>query len=80
MYINQGINLFIDMAQGIAYLYSQSLVHENLHGNNVLISSDGHAKIADYLCPLIFSDVTMDNSSGYVAPEIFHSKTAPSQE
>ena len=80
LYVNQEIDLCNDMAQGIAYLHSLSLVHGNLHGNNVLISSDGHAKIADYLCPLIFSDVVVDNSSGYVAPEIFQNKAAPSKE
>ena len=80
LFVNQQMNLCIDMARGIAYLHSQSLVHGNLHGNNVLISSNGHAKIADYVCPLIFSDVTVNNSSGYVAPEIFQDKTAPSQE
>ena len=80
LYVNQEIDLCNDMAQGIAYLHSRSLVHRNLHGNNVLISSDGHAKIADYLCPLIFSDVTVDNSSGYVAPEVFQGKTVPSKE
>ena len=80
LYVNQEIDLCNDMAQGIAYLHSQSLVHGNLHGNNVLISSDGHAKIADYLCSLIFSNVTMDTSSGYVAPEIVQSKAAPSKE
>lgn len=80
IYVNEELNLCSDMARGMAYLHSKSLVHGNLHGNNVLISSDRHAKIADYLCPLLFSDVAMNNSSGYVAPEIFHNKTAPFKE
>ena len=80
LYVNEEINLCNDMAQGIAYLHSQSLVHGNLHGNNVLVTRNGHAKIADYLCPLLFSDVTVNSSSGYVAPEIFQNKTAPSKE
>ena len=80
LYVNQEINLCNDMAQGIAYLHSQSLVHGNLHGNNVLVTRNGHAKIADYLCPLLFSDVTVVSSSGYVAPEIFQNKTTPSKE
>ena len=80
LYVNEEINLCNDMAQGIAYLHSQSLVHGNLHGNNVLVTRNGHAKIADYLCPLLFSDVTVDSSSGYVAPEIFQNKTALSKE
>ena len=80
LYVNQEIDLCNDMAQGMNYLHSQSLVHGNLHGKNVFISSDGHAKIADYLCPLLFNDIIMDNSSGYVAPEIFHNKAVPSKE
>ena len=80
LYVNQEIDICNDMAQGMAYLHSQQLVHGNLHGNNVLISSDGHAIIADYLCPLLFSDITVDNSSGYVAPEIFEYKLVPSKE
>ena len=79
LHVDQEINLCSDMAQGIAFLHSQSLVHGNLHGNNVLISSDGHAKIADYLCPLLFRNVTVDKSSGYVAPEVFQGKLAPSK-
>ena len=80
LYVNQEIDLCNDMAQGIAYLHSQSLVHRNLHDNNVLITRNGCAKIADYLCPLLFSDIAVDTSSGYVAPEIFQNKTAPSKE
>ena len=80
LYVNQEIDLCNDMAQGIAYLHSQSLVHGNLHDNNVLITKNGRAKIADYLCPLLFSDIAVDTSSGYVAPEIFQNKTAPSKE
>ena len=76
--VNQEIDLCNDMAQGIAYLHSYSLVHGNLHGNNVLITRDGHAKIADYLCPLLFSNINVDNSSGYLPPEILQNKTTPS--
>ena len=74
LYVNQELSLCHDMAQGIEYLHSQSLVHGNLHGNNVLISINKRAKIADYLCPLLFSDIVMDNSSGYVAPEVIQRK------
>ena len=82
IYVNQEISLCHEMAQGIAYLHSQQLelVHGNLHGNNVLMSSDGHAKIADYICPKLFSDIAVDNLSGYAAPDTFQNKTAPSKE
>ena len=58
-----------EMAQGLQYLHSQQLVHNNLHGANVLITHDHHAKIADYLCPLLLPAVTSDNSSVYFPPE-----------
>ena len=69
IYTDQQLSLCLDMVQGIDYLHSQSVVHRNLHGGNVLMTSDGHAKIADYLCPLLLSDVAV-NSSGYVPPEV----------
>ena len=80
IHVNQEIYLCNDMAQGIACLHSYSLVHGNLHGKNVLISRDRHAKIADYLCPLLFSNINVDISSGYFAPEVFQNKTVPTTQ
>ena len=71
IYLNQELELCNDMSQGMEYLHSHSLIHGNLHGNNVLITRDGHAKIADYLCPYLFSNIDVDCSSGYLAPEVF---------
>jgi len=65
--------LCLDMAQGVDYLHSQSLIHGNLHAGNVLMTKDGHAKIADYLCPLLLSEV-LGNSSGYIPPEVLQNK------
>ena len=78
IYTDQQLGLCLDMAQGIDYLCSQSFVHRNLHGGNVLMTSNGHAKIADYLCPLLFSDV-VGNSLGYVPPEVLINKPFSSQ-
>ena len=60
-----------DMAQGLRYLHSQQFVHLNLHGANVLMTSDHHAKIADYLCPLLHTSIVMDSTSSaiYQPPE-----------
>ena len=69
LFTDQELVLCLDMAQGIDYLHSQLLVHKNLHGGNVLMTKNGHAKIADYLCPLLLNDV-VGNSSGYVPPEV----------
>ena len=77
IFTDHQLELCLDMAQGVDYLHSQSLVHRNLHGGNVLMTSDGHAKIADYLCPLLLSDV--GNSSGYVPPEVLQNKPHSNQ-
>ena len=63
-----------DMAQGLQYLHSQQLVHGNLHDANVLMTNDHHAKIADYLCPLLLTSVAPDSSSGYLPPETIKDK------
>ena len=63
------LSLCSEMAQGLQYLHSQQLVHRNLHGSNVLITHDHHAKIADYLCPVLLPAVTSNSSSVYLPPE-----------
>ena len=63
-----------EMAQGLQYLHSQQLVHGNLHGANVLITRDCHAKIADYLCPLLLPGIAPDGSSVYLPPETVKDK------
>jgi len=75
---DQQLVLCLDMAQGVDYLHSQLLVHRNLHGGNVLMTSGGHAKITDYLCPLLFNDV-VSNSSGYMPPEVLQNKPHSNQ-
>jgi len=73
IFTDQQLGLCLDMAQGINYLHSRSLVHKNLNSGNVLMISDGHAKIVDYLCPQLISDV-VGNSSGYMPPEVLWQK------
>ena len=68
---NLQLSVCNDMAQGLQYLHSQQFVHLNLHGANVLMTSDHHAKIADYLCPLLRTSMVMDSTSTavYQPPE-----------
>ena len=68
------LSMCSEMAQGLQYLHSQQLVHSNLHGANVLITHDCHAKIADYLCPLLLPGITPDGSSVYLPPETVKDK------
>ena len=78
IFTDHQLTLCLDMVQGIDYLHSQSLVHRNLHGGNVMMTKDGHAKITDYLCPLLLPDV-VGNSSGYVPPEVLQNKPHSNQ-
>ena len=66
------LDLCHDMAKGLQFLHTAGLVHNNLHGANVLISQDGRAKIADYVCPLVDSlneKVTFQHTV-YTSPEL----------
>ena len=65
------LDLCFDMAKGLQFLHTAGLVHNNLHGANVLISQDGRAKIADYICPLVGSlnENTTPQEKVYVSPE-----------
>ena len=68
------LSVCTEMAQGLQYLHSHQVIHSNLHGNNVLMTDDHHAKIADYLCPLLLPAVAPDNSSVYLPPETIKDK------
>ena len=66
------LDLCHDMAKGLQFLHTAGLVHNNLHGANVLISQDGRAKIADYICPLVDSlnEKTTHQHTVYTSPEL----------
>ena len=69
------LDLCHDMAKGLQFLHTAGLVHNNLHGANVLISQDGRAKIADYICPLVDSlnEKTTPQEKVYMSPESIRS-------
>ena len=70
--IHAQLDLCHDMAKGLQFLHTAGLVHNNLHGANVLISQDGQAKIADYICPLVdtLNKQTMLQHNVYTSPEL----------
>ena len=73
MHVCLQINICNDMTLGLQYLHSAGIVHKNLHSNNVLITHELCAKIADYICPQVLSvdDVSSTTTNNaFLAPEI----------
>ncbi|KAG2108626.1 kinase-like domain-containing protein [Suillus discolor] len=74
---NEKFALLKDIAQGLQYLHSQSIIHGDLSGNNVLIDEDGKAHLTDFglsaLVPERISQALMPTNCGgtapYMAPE-----------
>ena len=79
--IHAQLNLCHDMAKGLQFLHTAGLVHNNLHGANVLISQDGQAKIADYICPQVDSlnENTTPHNKVYMSPESIRNTTLVSK-
>ena len=80
--IHQQLDLCNDMATGLQYLHGVGIVHTNLHGRNVLVSRDGHAKIGDYICPQVISsnkEVPAHNIP-YLSPEAIEDKSHCSEQ
>ena len=79
--IHAQLDLCHDMAKGLQFLHTAGLVHNNLHGANILISQDGQAKIADYICPLVDSliEQTTLQHNVYTSPEMITNITVYSK-
>ena len=75
--IHQQLDLCNDMANGLQYLHGAGIVHSNLHGRNVLVSHDGHAKIGDYICPQVISsnEEIPTHNIPYLPPEAIEDKS-----
>ena len=75
--LHQQLDLCNDMASGLQYLHDAGIVHTNLHGRNVLVSHDGHAKIGDYICPQVISsnEEVPTHNIPYLPPEAIEDKS-----
>ena len=71
------IELCNGMAKGIQFLHANGVIHNNLHGGNVLITQDGQAKIADYICPQIaeLNEKSSPQQKAYMCNEVAKNPT-----
>ncbi|KAJ3906319.1 kinase-like domain-containing protein [Lentinula edodes] len=75
-HVNVEQKLF-EVAQGLAYLHSQRIVHGDLRGSNILVNDDWHACLADFGLA-VFEDATAATPSQqagsvrWMAPELHH--------
>ncbi|KAG2126830.1 kinase-like domain-containing protein [Suillus clintonianus] len=56
-------SLIQQIAAGLCYLHDKNVIHGNLHGNNVLIDTNGVAYLADY-------EVTVAHRGQYIPPSV----------
>ncbi|EIN06225.1 kinase-like protein, partial [Punctularia strigosozonata HHB-11173 SS5] len=73
--LQDSIRLLYEVAQGLAYLHSQSIVHGDLRCSNVLIDAAEHAQLADFGLSLMsdgaeFSVSSTVGSLRWAAPEL----------
>jgi hypothetical protein len=74
--------LFAEAAEGLRYLHSKGIVHNNLKGTNILVGADGHAKLSDFGFSFRMDNQADINrlrqsvSTRWKAPELFASSDA----
>lgn len=74
--LERSVDLFSQIAQGLAYAHSKGIVHRDLKPANILLDEVGHAYLTDFgLAKLIDGDVDMTKSGNivgtpsYMSPE-----------
>lgn len=79
--IHKQLQLCHDMSSGLQYLHSIDVIHSNLHGRNILITQEGRAKIADYVCPQVTlkRDMAVSANIAYIPPEAIEDKSRYTQ-
>jgi serine/threonine protein kinase len=75
--IRQALRLVEQLADIVAYLHRQGVVHGNLKPTNILLAADGIPRVSDF-SPIggLFQGRLVDdafpNAVGYLAPELLH--------
>ncbi|MCG9128963.1 serine/threonine protein kinase [Candidatus Poribacteria bacterium] len=72
--LNEVVNIGVDICNGLKAAHAQNILHRDIKPQNILLTKEKKAKIADFSIARIFGDstefaVTMTGTRRYMAPE-----------